>query len=159
MINHSQECTEAQIIKRKRGERIPNVFSFKMHKTQRKEAGFVDYTNIKSKNLFRERKKLVIPVETIIQNLVYPPSVAAENIGISISTLRRRFAEFRLEGHSWPITELEFENKRKDNREVNKGSLQDVINSTSTDCCTLDSFTEIILKCAFKANAEAIDCK
>jgi hypothetical protein len=131
--------------KYKRTERIPNIFSFRLDKKKQHKV------EVPKSGIQKERKKLLITPDMIIKNLVYPPSVASENLGISVSTLRRRFAEFNC-GQAWPTSELHNFDKNIDQK--NKGSLWAVVNDSPKDCCVVDNLTEVILACAFRAHSK-----
>ncbi|KAL0486160.1 hypothetical protein AKO1_001847 [Acrasis kona] len=111
----------------------------------------------------KNRKRLFVPVSSIISNMIYSPSIAADKIGISTSTLRRRFAEFDC-GVGWPITELEWEemNKDKTNSTKDKKSIQSIIHhqtdKSTGDPCHLDNLTMIVLHCAFKQHNLCAGC-
>ncbi len=108
---------------------------------------------IKSKktSFQKSKKKILVPTATIISAMIYSPSVAADRIGISVSTLRRRFAEFECSG-GWPITEMEFaEQACKQKAQRSKSSIKEITNNENTrNCKSLDTFTTTILQCAFK---------
>ncbi|KAL0487313.1 chloride channel protein D [Acrasis kona] len=132
---------------------LPNCFTFRLSSSTMLSAAL---SEDQSKNILKpnnngvtKKKRLSVPPELIICNMIFSPSVAAERMGVSKSTLRRRFAEFDV-GQHWPITEQEFEKKRSLLFKENKGGMEDIINQTYCDTKDLDDLTITILQCAFK---------
>lgn len=139
------ELKEVKTRRPKTHKIVPGCQSFKVmavsttilsqHKTFKKPQSIV------------KRKRISVTPSAIIQNMVYSPSIAAENIGVSISTLRRRYAEFNCGSH-WPITEQECVKMPKQPK--NKGALTTIIQNFEREETKLDPLTISMLTCAFK---------
>jgi hypothetical protein len=81
--------------------------------------------------------------------MTYSLSTAAERIGVSVSTLRRRYAELEC-GNQWPVTKLEYENLPMAPK-VRKGEVSLILNGKNArNCSSVDDVTLAVLNAAFK---------
>lgn len=102
-----------------------------------------------------KKNKIKIPICHIISLMTIPQRIAADLLGVSISTLKRRYYE--LEIGRWPVNSgnsIDEENvheyrKNQIVRQLNP-SLYDIINEKDYDANYIDPVTTKVLNCAFK---------
>jgi hypothetical protein len=106
----------------------------------------------KSKKGICKKNKISLPVSKIVQYMTLPQPLAAKIMGVSISTLKRRYYECSF--GRWPINSAngefgeEFERAHELPNEE-KLRLRNIVNTTDADPMILDTLTAKVLKCAF----------
>lgn len=100
----------------------------------------------------RKTTKIRLPIHNIIRTMTMPQPMAAKKLGVSISTLKRRYYELKM--GRWPVSninstlyfeeeEVKCEHKPKLGTILNKFDLEDQK--------AIDTITEAVLMIAFKA--------
>ncbi|KAL0490423.1 transposase [Acrasis kona] len=106
-----------------------------------------------SKKACRKRKRIIdTPNHQIVCNLVLPPAKAAQKLGMSVSTLKRRFSEIDEEG-TWPTSHSKDDSPIEDKITkfgTNSLSICKILNSKQKSIKQLDEITQSVLRCAFK---------
>jgi hypothetical protein len=100
-----------------------------------------------------KKNKIKIPMHDIIRYLTLPQPTAAEKLGVSISTLKRRYYELNL--GRWPINSSNGENGEEFKQEQllshqEKVKLENIQNDREVDAKIVDSLTMKVLQVAFK---------
>ncbi len=103
-----------------------------------------------------KKNKIIIPVTQLISLMTLPQPTAARKLGVSISTLKRRFYE--LSWGRWPVSSSgDEESPTSDSTpdeiidEPSKVTIDALIHKTnSQDTVSLDPLTVTVLSCAFK---------
>jgi hypothetical protein len=98
--------------------------------------------------------KIKIPVYDIIRHMTIPQPMAAEQLGVSISTLKRRYYE--LDWGRWPINSANGDENEKEFiasknlSSQDKLKIENIINERNTDEAIIDPLTMKILNCTFQ---------
>jgi hypothetical protein len=96
-----------------------------------------------------KKNKIIIPIPALISLMTLPQPTAAKKLGVSISTLKRRFYE--LSWGRWPVSSVGEEEPEIFDCTVKTKSIDAIINKTnSEDTVSLDPLTVTVLQCAFK---------
>lgn len=98
--------------------------------------------------------KIKIPVHDIIRYMTIPQPMAAEQLGVSISTLKRRYYE--LDWGRWPINSANGDENgegfltSKSLSSAEKLKIANIVNEKDVDEATVDPLTMKILQCVFQ---------
>jgi hypothetical protein len=93
----------------------------------------------------------------ILRVLMYPQPVAAKELGVSISTLKRRYYELGMT--RWPVANAVYESDAempaRKTKQSNKLELSFILNKKNTEPRTrLDAITNKMLQCVFDNKGE-----
>jgi hypothetical protein len=110
----------------------------------------------KKKRGISKKNKITLPSWKIVQYMTLPQPLASELMGVSISTLKRRY--YALNYGRWPINSsngevvLEEYTKSKKMKAEDKLNIRNLVHKENNDPTTIDPLTAKVLQCAFNQN-------